>query len=138
VPFRITPVVACKLRHHDAHSGVKPGRIFEGHLMAEPKVGERLFLYRTAGEQLVTTPVRRLLVEPDGREVYVETQNSVYRLTLGQPQLPSSALADPLHPVHADRLRVRARIADDGSEITFVDEDEVAAPESAVPHTPRR
>lgn len=136
MPFRITPVVACKLRQRDTRNGVRPGRTFEGHLMAEPKVGERLFLFRSAGEQLITTPIRRLLVEPDGREVYVETQNSVYRLILGQPQ--AHPIDHAAHSAHSDRLRVRARIADDGSEITFVDDDEAAAPDSAVPHTPRR
>lgn len=113
LPFRITRVVACKLRQRDAR-GKRPARSFEGHLMAEPKVGERLFLFRPEGEQLISTPIRRLLVEPDGQAIYVETQNSVYRLTFGAPRAPSTR--------DTTAVRVRARIADDGSEITFVDE----------------
>ncbi len=30
---------------------------------------------------MVTTPVRRILKDPDNETIYVETENSVYRLT---------------------------------------------------------
>ena len=33
------------------------------------------------GHRMVTTPVRRLLGEPSGDKIYVETENSVYLLT---------------------------------------------------------
>lgn len=33
------------------------------------------------GHRMVTTPVRRVLTDPDSEAVYVETENSVYRLT---------------------------------------------------------
>ncbi len=33
------------------------------------------------GHRMVTTPVRRILTDPDSDSVYVETENSVYRLT---------------------------------------------------------
>lgn len=33
------------------------------------------------GHRMVTTPVRRVLGELGGERVYVETENSVYRLT---------------------------------------------------------
>jgi hypothetical protein len=38
---------------------------------------------------MITTPVKRMLGEPTGETLYVETENSVYRLTFhGAPLLP--------------------------------------------------
>ena len=37
------------------------------------------------GHRMITTPVRRVLTDPDGTSVYVETDNSVYRLTFHRP-----------------------------------------------------
>jgi hypothetical protein len=34
------------------------------------------------GHRMVTTPVRRVLTDPDSETIYVETENSVYRLTI--------------------------------------------------------
>lgn len=42
------------------------------------------------GHRMITTPVRRVLKDPDSDTVYVETENSVYRLTFHQ-QLPLAA-----------------------------------------------
>jgi hypothetical protein len=33
------------------------------------------------GHRMVTTPVKRVLGEPTGDKLYVETENSVYQLT---------------------------------------------------------
>ncbi|GAB4562245.1 MAG: hypothetical protein Tsb0020_10370 [Haliangiales bacterium] len=41
------------------------------------------------GHRMITTPVRRLLGEPTGKRIYVETENSVYRLEIhGEPLYP--------------------------------------------------
>jgi hypothetical protein len=38
---------------------------------------------------MITTPVKRVLGEPDGQMIYVETENSVYRLEIhGEPLFP--------------------------------------------------
>jgi hypothetical protein len=38
---------------------------------------------------MITTPVKRILGEPEGQRLYVETENSVYRLELhGDPIFP--------------------------------------------------
>jgi len=43
------------------------------------------------GHRMVTTPVRRVLSELGGDTVYVETENSVYRLTFKADFLPAPA-----------------------------------------------
>ncbi len=84
--FAITSVTVCKLRQRGvARTSVSIGRPFDGLLLWEPKIGDRLVICRTGSNHLTTTPVRRLLLEADGRSVYVETANSVYRLTFGTP-----------------------------------------------------
>jgi hypothetical protein len=38
---------------------------------------------------MITTPVKRVLGEPTGQTLYIETENSVYRLTFhGAPLVP--------------------------------------------------
>jgi hypothetical protein len=38
---------------------------------------------------MITTPVKRVLSEPDSNKLYVETENSVYRLEIhGEPLFP--------------------------------------------------
>ncbi len=84
--FAITSVTVCKLRQRGVgRASVRVGKPFEGLLLWEPKIGDRLVICRTGSNHLTTTPVRRLLLESDGRSVYVETANSVYRLTFGHP-----------------------------------------------------
>ena len=40
---------------------------------------------------MITTPVKRVLGEPDGHMLYVETENSVYRIEIhGEPLFPMS------------------------------------------------
>jgi hypothetical protein len=41
------------------------------------------------GHRMITTPVKRVLGEPGGKMIYVETENSVYRLEIhGEPLFP--------------------------------------------------
>ncbi|MCP4449750.1 MAG: hypothetical protein GY811_31125 [Myxococcales bacterium] len=38
---------------------------------------------------MITTPVKRVLGEPEGQMLYVETENSVYRIEIhGEPIFP--------------------------------------------------
>jgi len=38
------------------------------------------------GHRMVTTPVKRVLGEPDRGSIYVETENSVYRIEFHETQ----------------------------------------------------
>jgi hypothetical protein len=59
-----------------------PGRVYHGLLVSYPTVGRGMVIFRDPnGHRMVTTPVRRILTDPDSDSVYVETENSVYRLT---------------------------------------------------------
>ncbi len=85
--FAITSVTVCKLRARGAsyQGSVAVGKSFDGMLLWEPRVGDRLVICRPRSNHLTTTPVKRLLVEDDGRTVYAETSNSVYKLTFATP-----------------------------------------------------
>lgn len=85
--FAITPVTVCKLRARGAgcQGSVALNKSFDGMLLWEPRVGDRLVICRPRSNHLTTTPVKRLLVEDDGRTVYAETSNSVYKLTFAAP-----------------------------------------------------
>ena len=125
--FAITSVTVCKLRQRGAcRASVRLGKPFEGLLLWEPKVGDRLVICRSGSNHLTTTPVRRLLLESDGRSVYVETANSVYRLTFGTP----------ISRVQEGRLvfasPVQVQRDADGAEITGV-ADEPGADRSNAP-----
>ena len=59
------------------------GRVYEGYLLSEPVVGRGMVLFRDPnGRRMVTTAVRRILTTSDESVVYVETENSVYRLNI--------------------------------------------------------
>lgn len=45
------------------------------------------------GHRMITTPVRRVLGEFGAEDVYVETENSVYRLSFAKRALPVAARA---------------------------------------------
>jgi len=46
-----------------------------------PMVGRGMVIFRDPnGHRMVTTPVAAVLTDPDNESVYVETENSVYRL----------------------------------------------------------
>jgi hypothetical protein len=59
------------------------GRVYHGLLVSYPVVGRGMVIFRDPnGHRMVTTPVRRVLTDPDSETIYVETENSVYRLTI--------------------------------------------------------
>ncbi|MBL9007744.1 MAG: hypothetical protein JNJ46_26035 [Myxococcales bacterium] len=61
------------------------GRVYHGLLVSYPSVGRGMVIFRDPnGHRMVTTPVRRILKDPDDETLYVETENSVYRLTFHQ------------------------------------------------------
>ncbi len=62
------------------------GRAYVGYLVGFPTIGRGLVIFRDPnGHRMITTPVRRVLGTPGDEDVYVETENSVYRLTFGRP-----------------------------------------------------
>ena len=69
------------------------GKAYEGFLIAEPVVGRGMVIFRDPnGRRMVTTAVRRILTTPEQRLIYVETENSIYRLALlDGAQQPASA-----------------------------------------------
>lgn len=67
------------------------GRVYEGYLLSEPVVGRGMVLFRDPnGRRMVTTAVRRVLATSDESIVYVETENSVYRLSI-RAETPAQA-----------------------------------------------
>src|SRR5512134_1103043 len=88
-------VTARKIREHvpsRAMATAAGTRVYTGFLISYPVVGRGMVIFRDPhGHRMITTPVKRVLGEPDGRTLYVETENSVYRLTFhGAPLLPMS------------------------------------------------
>ena len=58
------------------------GRVYAGYLISYPIVGRGMVIFRDPnGHRMVTTPVKRVMGEPTGDRLYVETENSVYQLT---------------------------------------------------------
>ena len=58
------------------------GRTYAGYLISYPSVGRGMVIFRDPnGHRMVTTPVRRVLGDAGGDQIYVETENSVYLLT---------------------------------------------------------
>ena len=61
--------------------GPNVGRVYSGFLVGYPVVGRGMVIFRDPnGHRMVTTAVRRVLSDSDGETIYVETENSVYRL----------------------------------------------------------
>ena len=82
----MTTVTARKIRDHGRAHERQPsqgvGRVYSGFLVGLPVVGRGMVIFRDPnGHRMVTTPVRRVLSDPDGETLYVETENSVYRLS---------------------------------------------------------
>jgi hypothetical protein len=72
-----------------------PGRAYTGYLISYPTIGRGMVIFRDPnGHRMVTTPVRRVLGEFGSEEVYVETENSVYKLTFRSGT--RSAMARPV------------------------------------------
>ena len=75
-------VTARKIRENGRDRAGNPARVYQGLLVSYPIVGRGMVIFRDPnGHRMVTTPVRRVLTDPDSDSVYVETENSVYRLT---------------------------------------------------------
>lgn len=77
-------VTARKIRDNsrDRSSPMTLGRAYTGYLISYPTIGRGMVIFRDPnGHRMVTTPVRRVLGEFGSEEVYVETENSVYRLS---------------------------------------------------------
>jgi hypothetical protein len=86
-------VTAKKIRDHHGRERqpATPGsKIYTGYLISYPVVGRGMVIFRDPhGHRMITTPVKRVLGEPDGDTLYVETENSVYHLTFhGAPLVP--------------------------------------------------
>jgi hypothetical protein len=89
-------VTARKIREHGRErSSVGVGRVYTGFLISYPVVGRGMVIFRDPhGHRMITTPVKRVLGEPTGQTLYIETENSVYRLTFhGAPLVPMQAPA---------------------------------------------
>jgi hypothetical protein len=87
-------VTARKIRDHSVErSSVGVGRIYTGYLISYPIIGRGMVIFRDPhGHRMITTPVKRVLGEPAGRMIYIETENSVYRLEIhGEPLFPMQA-----------------------------------------------
>lgn len=87
-------VTARKIREHGRErvTTVSPGRVYTGYLISYPVVGRGMVIFRDPnGHRMVTTPVKRVLGEPDGGSIYVETENSVYRLEFHSAPVPVPA-----------------------------------------------
>lgn len=85
-------VVAQKIRGTQQGPSSTVGRVYEGFLLSEPVVGRGMVLFRDPnGRRMVTTAVRRILAGSDDGVLYVETENSVYRIMMdeGASALPS-------------------------------------------------
>ena len=84
-------VTARKLRDQNGDRATTgAGRLYTGYLISYPIVGRGMVIFRDPhGHRMITTPVKRVLGEPEGQMIYVETENSVYRLEIhGEPIFP--------------------------------------------------
>ena len=86
-------VTARKIRELGSERpGGASGRIYTGYLISYPYIGRGMVIFRDPnGHRMITTPVRRVLTDPDGQTVYVETENSVYRLTFNRAPMATHA-----------------------------------------------
>ena len=91
-------ITATKIRDNsrDPTSVVGLGRAFQGFLISYPTIGRGMVIFRDPhGHRMITTPVKRVLGEPGGKMIYVETENSVYRLEIhGEPLFPMRAAGE--------------------------------------------
>lgn len=91
-------VTARKIRDHGRErASLGVGRTYAGYLISYPSVGRGMVIFRDPnGHRMVTTPVKRVLGDAGGEQIYVETENSVYLLTFkAEPlrQLPHALAA---------------------------------------------
>ncbi|HPH70160.1 MAG TPA: hypothetical protein PLF40_30630 [Kofleriaceae bacterium] len=88
-------VTAKKIREHGVDRAAA-SRVYTGYLISYPIIGRGIVIFRDPhGHRMITTPVKRVLGEPDGKMLYVETENSVYRLEFhGEPLFPIRSLVE--------------------------------------------
>jgi hypothetical protein len=80
----LVSVTAIKIRDtaRDRTSPMLLGRAYTGYLISYPTIGRGMVIFRDPnGHRMITTPVRRVLGDFGVEDVYVETENSVYKLT---------------------------------------------------------
>lgn len=90
-------VTARKIRDHSTdRTAVGVGRVYTGYLVSYPIVGRGMVIFRDPhGHRMVTTPVVRVFGDPDGVLIYVETENSVYKLEIrGEPLAPDESSSE--------------------------------------------
>ncbi len=90
---RVLSVVATKIRTSRDQSGLTStvGRIYEGYLLSEPVVGRGMVIFRDPnGRRMVTTAVRRVLATSESNVLYVETENSVYRISIREEHIAAA------------------------------------------------
>lgn len=95
LPARVLSVVATKIRtsHGVGSLSSTVGRIYEGYLLSTPVVGRGMVIFRDPnGRRMVTTAVRRVLTPGEDNVLYVETENSVYRIAI-RDERPAAATA---------------------------------------------
>ena len=93
--------------------GTGKSREVRGWLVAPLSVGGRLVVRQDDERQLTSTAIRRMLVEdPEAQVVYLETQNSAYRIrfTGGENEMAPPA------------RKVAVQFDDSSREITLVEE----------------
>ena len=60
--------------------------------LSEPVVGRGMVIFRDPnGRRMVTTAVRRVLTTSETNVLYVETENSVYRISIREDRLAAAA-----------------------------------------------
>lgn len=89
----VLSVVATKIRTASGGGSLTStvGRIYEGYLLSQPVVGRGMVIFRDPnGRRMVTTAVRRVLTPGEDNVLYVETENSVYRISI-RDERPAAA-----------------------------------------------
>ncbi|HEY8375320.1 MAG TPA: hypothetical protein VIK91_02475 [Nannocystis sp.] len=87
-------VLATKIRSHGEGSAPGMKKPYEGFLISEPIIGRGMVIFRDPnGRRMVTTAVRRILTTEERRLMYVETENSVYRLAFLDHSAPTVTAA---------------------------------------------
>jgi hypothetical protein len=103
------PAVVRRCRTSRTHRRVGGAAPIRGFLPRVPRVGAPLIFYMPDSDgnlaRLITSCIERVLMDPQGQELFVETRQSVYHVILDQPA-----------PVVAASPRPRASF--DGFEIT--------------------
>jgi hypothetical protein len=91
----VVSVTARKIRDtsRERFSSASGGRAYSGYLISYPTIGRGMVIFRDPnGHRMVTTPVRRVLSSFGGEDVFVETENSVYKLTFRSSARPAAAM----------------------------------------------